>query len=143
MTDRQIQNSWNSSETNRLNLIQTAARIFAFVLNLSALTICLYLLKNFREQALNSSQLFSALSFISAFLVVSGLLFLTWGWIERRKIETESRSFLDDRTGALAEKAFEKILTEELRRAGRYHYPVTLCLLGLDDFESFTQNFGG
>ena len=117
-------------------------RLFAFLLNLAALMICLFLLRNFRTQAMQPSFLFRSLFFVSAFLVASGILFLVLGWVERRKLEAESRAFLDECTGALTNQAFEKILAEEIRRAGRYHYPVTLCHLDLDDFASFSQNFG-
>lgn len=142
MTDRQTQKTAPTSETARLAQIQTATRVFAFLLNLAALTICLFLLRHFRSQALQPSFLFTSLFFVSAFLILSGILFLALGWVERHKLAIESRSFMDERTGALTAQAFEKVLTEEMRRAGRYHYPVTVCLLDLDDFLSFNQHFG-
>lgn len=138
----QTQTTLRTSETAPLLQIQSATRIFAFLLNVAALAICLFLLFNFREQASNPSSLFNALFFISAFLVLSGVLCVAWEWVERRRLTVESRSISDARTGALTIQAFKKILDEELRRAGRYHYALTLCRLDLDDFGSFNENFG-
>ena len=135
-------NTLQTSETSRLIRIQAATRVGAFVLNFSALAICLFLVQSFRTYALNSLTLATSLFLISALLVLNGILFLAWGWAESQKIAAEGRSVSDERTGAFTNRAFEKILAEELRRAGRYHYPVTLCLLALDNFESFGENFG-
>ena len=33
-------------------------------------------------------------------------------------------------------------MDREIRSAGRYHYPVTLCLIDLDDFRSYNETFG-
>ncbi len=84
MTDERYENV-PMSETERLAQIQAAMRIFAFLLNLAALSICLYLLRNFRTQGLQPSFLSTALFFASAFLIAGGILFLVLGWVERRK----------------------------------------------------------
>ena len=138
----QTQSAMRTSETGPLIQIQTATRVFAFLLNLAALSLSLFLLVNFRQRALTVSSLSTSLFFISAFLILSGVLFVAWEWVERRRLIVESRSVSDERTGALTIQAFKKILDEELRRAGRYHYALTLCRLDLDDFKSFNDNFG-
>ncbi len=142
MTDTPHQSPVRTSETGRLIQIQSAIRVFVFLSNLAAFAFCLFLLGNFRMRALNSSSVFTSLFLISAFLILSGILLMAWEWVERRRLAAESRSVSDERTGALTVQAFKKILDEELRRAGRYHYALTLCLLDLDDFESFNENFG-
>lgn len=138
----QTQSAMQTSETGPLIQIQAATRVFAFLLNFAALALSLFLLVNFRTQVLSPSSLSNSLFFISAFLVLSGVLFIAWEWVERRRLIMESRSISDERTGALTIQAFKKILDEELRRAGRYHYALTLCRLDLDDFGSFNENFG-
>ncbi len=130
------------SETGGLIQIQALVRLSAFLLNLAALGICLFLMRGFHARPLPNNSLFLSLFFISTCLVLNGALFLVWGWVERRKLSAESFSVSDELTGALKEDAFEKVLTEELRRAGRYHYPVSVCLLDLDDFGSFNESFG-
>ncbi len=131
-----------TSEIGRLIQIQSAVRVFALLSNLAALAFCLFLLGDFRTRTLDPSSLFTSLFFISAFLILSGTLWMVWGWVERRRLAVESRSVSDERTGALTVQAFKKILDEELRRAGRYHYALTLCRVELDDFESLHENFG-
>ena len=129
-------------QISRLPQIQAAMRVFALLLNLAALVVCVFLFQNFRYHALSDSTLFIGLFYICILLVASGISFLVWGWLERRRLETEGHLTLDEQTGALTSTAFQKVLKEELRRAGRYHYPVTICLLDLDDFTSFNENFG-
>ncbi len=48
----------------------------------------------------------------------------------------------DLQTGLYHRNYFERILEMEVRRSGRYHYPVTLCILDVDRFTSMNQSFG-
>ncbi len=58
-----------------------------------------------------------------------------WRHIEKNAIQ-DSLTQLPNRMG------FEKMLEEELRRGGRYHYPVTLCYLDIDDFKGINDRSG-
>lgn len=57
-------------------------------------------------------------------------------------LKLEEYSGMDPLTGTLNRVYFERMLDEELRRAGRYHYPMTLCCVDLDDFNSYNDHFG-
>lgn len=48
----------------------------------------------------------------------------------------------DMQTGLFNRYYFEKLLEMEIRRAGRYRYPLTLCVLDIDQFSSLNENYG-
>lgn len=48
----------------------------------------------------------------------------------------------DELTGTWNAMYLETHLQDELMRAGRYRYPVTLCTIDLERFKSFNENFG-
>lgn len=73
--------------------------------------------------------------------ILNGQLFLTRK-ITGKWMDLERRSVTDPLTGVFNHVLFDEVLDEELRRAGRYHYPVTLCVLDLDDFRSYNTHFG-
>lgn len=54
-----------------------------------------------------------------------------------RQNEREAGS--DKLTGAINRDLFDKLLEQELRRGGRYHYPITLCYVGLDGFKNYKE----
>lgn len=81
-----------------------------------------------------------------AFLIVmfgtnTFLFFLLERYGSRREM-WEGASRYDDLTGALSPAGFQEAMDREIRSAGRYHYPVTLCLIDLDDFRSYNETFG-
>ncbi len=49
---------------------------------------------------------------------------------------------IDKLTQLMNRRSFENVLEKEVRRAGRYHYPLTLCLLDIDDFKIFNEQNG-
>ncbi len=57
-------------------------------------------------------------------------------------MELEKQFSSDEVTGILNRLYFEKTLEGEVRRAGRYHYPLTLCFIDLDGFKSYNEQFG-
>ena len=48
----------------------------------------------------------------------------------------------DPQTGLFHRFHFEKLLDTEIRRAGRYHYPATLCMIDLDRFAALNESHG-
>ncbi|MCB9799822.1 MAG: GGDEF domain-containing protein [Candidatus Omnitrophica bacterium] len=57
-------------------------------------------------------------------------------WKVRKKIRYDSL------TCALESNSFFDKLEEEIRRAGRYHYPATLCVLDIDNFKAINKENG-
>jgi diguanylate cyclase (GGDEF)-like protein len=55
------------------------------------------------------------------------------------KIETAE---IDKLTKLFNRRAFENILTKELHRAGRYHYPLSLCMVDIDGFRALNEHYG-
>ncbi len=71
--------------------------------------------------------------------------FLLWGAMFAAR-ETwmyhEKRSEHDLKTGLYHQGYFDKTLEREIRRAGRYKYPLTLVRIDIDEFTSFNQHYG-
>ena len=63
---------------------------------------------------------------------------------ERKKIEREllEQSLKDRLTGLSNRRHFDEVLDQELRRAERLDYPLTLILLDLDYFKDYNDNYG-
>ncbi|MBI3317449.1 MAG: GGDEF domain-containing protein [Candidatus Omnitrophica bacterium] len=78
------------------------------------------------------------LGLLGAILIQSILLTL----IDYQWIRLEKRGLSDPLTGLLNRAGFEEMLAQELRRVGRYHAPLSLCVIDLDSFRSFQENFG-
>lgn len=80
-----------------------------------------------------------ALWFMTAFnLVCWGTVFMVrFFW---QGFDHDANS--DMETGLFHRLHFEKLTGLEIRRAGRYRYPVTLCLLDLDHFSSLNESYG-
>ena len=54
-------------------------------------------------------------------------------------LKIERDAGLDKVSGVMNRIHFEKLLEEELRRGGRYHYPITLCYVDLDGFREYNE----
>jgi len=59
-----------------------------------------------------------------------------------RRLQCEKRKGEQGFQRILGRKKFYETLKQELRRAGRYHLPISLCLFDLDDFKSICENQG-
>ncbi len=79
---------------------------------------------------------------VGMFLVVAfDVIYFVYAWFQKRqKIELEPS--WDAVTGVWSAVYFENRLQEELTRAGRYRYPVTLGVVDIENFRSFNENFG-
>lgn len=82
------------------------------------------------------------LLFLTALVAVNFFQFIAMSILNRRSLQMEKRLVCDPLTGAFNRMSFEEMLEEEVRRAARYHYALTLCLLDLDEFRSFNNHFG-
>lgn len=69
------------------------------------------------------------------------VFYFIWTYFQRKR-RLESEQSWDDITGAWSSAYFDSKLQEEIVRAGRYRYSVTLCVMDLDHFRSFNENFG-
>lgn len=81
-------------------------------------------------------------AFLIVMLGTNAFLFFLLERYGSRQDLLEGGSRYDDLTGALSQSGFQEAIDREIRSAGRYHYPVTLCLIDLDDFRSYNEAFG-
>lgn len=121
------------------NIIQKIASLFPFI----ALAAIFYLIKSLGAEV---NQL--SLAARSAFAVLIGIAaigcvfaFALWS-IHIKWFHIEEMTIADETTGALNRQGFEEVLEEEMRRAGRYHFSLVLCVIDIDAFRSFNENFG-
>ena len=78
----------------------------------------------------------NAASFFLCFLAMAACVISIVFFLRRFDFKTLLRNAKDAKlAGVLDKGAFFPQLQQEMRRAGRYHFPLTLCLLDLDDFQ--------
>jgi GGDEF domain-containing protein len=83
--------------------------------------------------------------FLQAALILSGLnlgLFFFGQYFRKKWVIAEKEALSDEITGLMNRVCFERLLEEEVRRAGRYHYPLSLCFIDIDEFRSYNEHFG-
>ncbi len=122
---------------------QFAWQAIAAFLNLAAIAAFLYmLLPPTRASHLRLSFEMGIFSALNLLLGVQIFQFVILHFLKRRWRELEDLSMCDKLTGTFNLNYFEELLEEEVRRAGRYRTPLSVCLLDLDDFESYNEQFG-
>ena len=133
-----------ADEGRRLFRVEGTIQKSAAFLNLAAFVGILYLISP-TFQRRGTPQFTSDLIVLGLLLVLLGinyLQFLVMIRLRRKWMELEQQSTYDGLTHVFNRSCFEEILQEEIRRAGRYHFPLTLCLIDIDNFKSFNDNYG-
>lgn len=69
-----------------------------------------------------------------SFFLLCAMAFARMRW---QKIEIELAA--DRLTGLLNRSRLEKEADQEMRRAGRYHFPLSVCLMDIDDFQALRK----
>ncbi|MBI3306937.1 MAG: GGDEF domain-containing protein [Candidatus Omnitrophica bacterium] len=116
----------------------------AALLNLAALLGLLYLVTPAfgRTPSHGKPSDVIILGVLLGFLAINYLQFLVMIRLRRKWMELEKQSTYDGLTQIFNRNCFEEILQDEIRRAGRYHFPLTLCLVDMDNFKSFNDTYG-
>lgn len=116
--------------------------VFTAIFNMVALAGIFHLFTRSTKQSSFDMVSIWVLGFSAFFVMVA--LILCYVGLKSQKMwkESEKTSETDRLTGSMSQVCFEEMLDEEIRRAGRYHYPLTLCKLNLDDFDSIHDHFG-
>ena len=82
----------------------------------------------------------NAAGFFLCFLAIAACVVSIIFFLRRFDFKTLLRNAKDAKlAGVLDRGSFFPQLQQEMRRAGRYHYPLTLCLLDLDDFNQISR----
>ena len=125
------------SHKNRFIFLESLLQRSLILLNLAALGFLIYFLVT--ERPLNPTLCLSTSGVLLGLnLVQAAFIF----YCRSRWLEMGKQADVDGRTGLLNRVYFDKTLEQEVRRAGRYHFSLTLCVVDLDDFGSFNENFG-
>lgn len=129
--------SQKSELLRKKGLVQTVTLILNFVL------FFLLLMFAFRMMPTSERNLDKIALGVLILLAGANQTFLLWVQrIYSQWAELEKTTFVDPITGVLNRLSFERLLDEELRRAGRYHYPLSICHLDIDDFRAYNESFG-
>ncbi|MBI3312750.1 MAG: GGDEF domain-containing protein [Candidatus Omnitrophica bacterium] len=133
-----------ADEGRRLFGWEGAIQKSAAFLNLTALLGILYLVTPvFGKPSIQSKTSdIVILLVLMCLLAINYLQFIVMIRLRRKWMELEKQSTYDGLTQVFNRACFEEILQDELRRAGRYHYPLTLALIDLDNFKSFNDTYG-
>lgn len=108
-------------------------------LHFFSLTGLLYVvIRILQKRAFFPSDLLIVLIGLFAAAIVNMALLFILNNLERQKEMSE----MDKLTQLMNRRSFENVLEKEVRRAGRYHYPLTLCLLDIDHFRAFNEQNG-
>ena len=134
-----------ADEGRRLFGLEGALQKSAAVLNVAAIAGILYLAfptlatRDFRQIWNKEIIVFG---FLIVFLLINAIQFFITARIRNKWRQLEEQSTYDGLTKIFNRTCFEEILQEEVRRAGRYHFPLTLCLIDLDNFKPFNDTYG-
>lgn len=130
-------------EAGRLFALESGIQRSASWLNLAALLGVLYLtlpispshdrLDGLHYGILILLAVFLAINYAQQFLLIR---------LRRKWMELEEQSSHDGLTRAFNRETFEEILDEEMNRARRYNFPLSLCILDLDNYKTYNDTYG-
>ncbi|MDP3920041.1 MAG: GGDEF domain-containing protein [Candidatus Omnitrophota bacterium] len=121
------------------SFIQKCSAVFTF----AALAGLLYLLLPAGKPLIRQDWVpYVLLSLLVAFAVFQVAQQIVFNRLKGRWRRLEIQSMYDGLTQAFNRSAFEETLDEEMRRAGRYKFPLSICLIDLDNFKSFNDTYG-
>jgi len=130
-------------EASRLFALESGIMKSVSVMNLIALAGVVYLtLPKSLENRPQDRFYLPVLVFLTLFIVVNYIQQHVLMNLRRKWMELESQSTRDGMTHAFNRETFEEIMDEEMSRAQRYQFPLTLCIIDLDDFKSLNDTFG-
>jgi diguanylate cyclase (GGDEF)-like protein len=126
-TDRQILDTENLIE---------GVGVFLHFLSLTGL---LYLLVRIMQRyTVFPPDILFVLGGLFVVVLINIILLFVLRNLERQREASE----IDPLTQVMHRRTFENALDKEVRRAGRYHYSLTLCLVDIDSFKLFNDQNG-
>lgn len=133
-----------SQERKYLSRLFTGKKILAF-LNILSIFLCIGILTMLCKDPMQLtgnqfSYFLTSVCWLFAILALNAIYFFYAWHVNRTRINLEK--CWDPLTGAWSSSYFEGLLDEEISRAGRYHHPLSLCLIDLDNFKSFNESYG-
>lgn len=133
-----------ADEGRKLFALEGVLQKSTALLNLAALGGALYLVVPtfLRGRTTLASEQIIVFSFLIAFLAINCVQFVVTIRLRRKWQQLERQSTYDGLTKIFNRTCFEEILQEEVRRAGRYRFPLTLCIIDMDNFKSYNDTYG-
>jgi|GEM_PF-2074317 len=130
-------------EAGRLFALESGIQRSASWLNFAALAGAIYLTlpmsgSNVRLDALH----YGILILLAVFLGINYMQQFVLIRLRRKWMELEEQSSHDGLTKTFNRETFEEILDEEMNRSRRYHFPLALCIVDLDNFKTYNDTHG-
>lgn len=121
-------------------ILQTSSAILSLAALASAAYL-LYRLSSQQFQTLQGTNLYLVV-FIAGVLGMIGLHYLIMIYLRKLQRKADRYGNRDGVQPVYDWDGFQQVLRREIRRGGRYHLPVTLCLLSVDDLHLMVHRQG-
>lgn len=129
-------------EAGRLFSLESAVQKSVLVLNLVALLGVIYLTLPLSSRGALDPARTLLLGVLALFLAANYFQQIVLMRLRRKWSELEEQSTHDGLTRAYNRETFEDILEEEMSRAKRYQFPLSLCIIDLDSFKAYNDTYG-
>lgn len=131
------------TQTQKLFKAERLLQRISAILNLGVLTLTVYTIYLIKSRGvLDASALLPALYAVMGLGSLCVVVFAVSSYLTKKWSHGRNKTDLDEKTGALNWHCLEELLDQEVRRAGRYRYAMSLCRLDIDDFRSYNKSFG-
>ncbi len=135
---------WHESPA-RLIKFEKLFEVSSTTFNVAAFVGIFYLLfslqsKSFQGLAPLEVYLINFLAIVLGLNCLQALFLL---YLRYRRQDVEQMQRQDGKRYVYSRSQFTDVLRKELRRAGRYHFPMTLCVMELDELEEYAKKTGG
>ena len=130
-------------EASRLFNLESGIMKSVSVLNLAALLGVVYLtLPKSQGNLAQDRFYFPVVVLLALFVAVNYVQQHLLMRLRRKWMELEKQSTRDGLTQAFNRETFEEIMDEEMSRSKRYQFPLSLCIIDLDNFKVLNDTYG-
>lgn len=129
-------------EAGKLFSLESTLQKSVTALNLGALFGVIYLTLPLSSKGKMDPLQTVILVILGLFLAANYIQHVVMMRLRAKWAEIEEQSSHDGLTKAFNREAFDDILEEEMSRARRYKYPLSLCIIDLDNFKAYNDTYG-
>jgi diguanylate cyclase (GGDEF)-like protein len=130
-------------EASRLFSLESGIMKSVSVVNLAALLGVIYLSVPKAQNNFSQDRFYlPVLVLLAVFVGVNYVQQHVLMRLRRKWMELERQSTRDGLTSAFNRETFEEIMEEEMSRSRRYQFPLSLCIIDIDNFKSLNDTFG-
>lgn len=132
------------SATNRYKGLENSLQVVSALFNLLAIVAVAYFLYQYRfgrSQIIATQEKWIFAGLVSV-LLLNGVLYIVNFRLRAKGRQADETLSREGHRPVYDKESFQEPLRREMRRAGRYHLPMTFCLVSLDDFDLAVRKHG-